>query len=140
MTNDSERVVIIVSDHGFEAGAQRFRGGDVLSGTHSTTAARDGIFIASGGPIEKGRHIGEISIYDIAPLAVHLLGIPVSAEFEGRLRTELFESEWAEQTPPATIERYEVPVTTLAPDDATSAVSPVDDKLREELEALGYIQ
>lgn len=139
-----ERVVLVVSDHGFEAGAQPFRSGQVLSGTHDSEQALDGIFIASGGPIRAHRTSGaddtaeRVSIYDVAPTVLRLLDLPVAAELEGRVMDEILDPEWAARHPLTPVERYAMPATALPP--GAGSASPADARLGNELRALGYIE
>ena len=73
---------MLLSDHGFEAGHQKHRG-RVLSGTHKSDAAMDGIFLASGGPFRRGVRLEQVSIRDIASTTLHLLGLRVPELLEG---------------------------------------------------------
>ena len=137
--SESERVVLLVSDHGFEAGRQPFRTGAVLSGTHKTPAALDGILIASGGPVRPGARVEAASIYDLAPTLAYLLGLPLSEELPGRVLTELFEPAFARGREPERVARYEFEPPEAARDPAGTA-SPGEAQLLEELRALGYIE
>ena len=54
-------------------------------------SARDGIFIAYGKDIkDTGEYIGEIQIYDIAPTILHMYGIPIPEDMDGRVLKEIF--------------------------------------------------
>jgi predicted AlkP superfamily phosphohydrolase/phosphomutase len=137
--DEPKRIWVVISDHGFEAGSQPFRGGHVLSGTHTSESALDGIFVASGGPLRAGAPARDLTIYDIAPLSLYLLGLPVSEDLEGSLPTDLIDSEWLAASPVATVARYELDASGRGAPDA-EPISPVDEELRAELEALGYIE
>ncbi len=53
--------------------------------------ARDGIFIAFGPDIkDDGKFIGEIQIYDLMPTILHMYGIPIPDDVDGRVLTEIF--------------------------------------------------
>jgi predicted AlkP superfamily phosphohydrolase/phosphomutase len=134
-------VVMLVSDHGFEAGHQPFRDG-VLSGTHRTSAALYGIFVASGPPIVPGKRLGLVTILDVAPTVLHLLGLPVAETHEGHVLTQAFASDWAAAHPVETVPAYTGPAVALPVTEETAAGpdSPVDEQLRERLRALGYIE
>lgn len=134
------RVVLLVSDHGFEAGRQPFRDGRVLSGTHESVAARDGIFVASGGPIRPGARPEDLTIYDVAPLVHYLLGTPQARSLVGRLPLELFEVQWATRRPVTVVDHYAMAPTNLPPDAALEVVSLADGEMAQELRALGYVQ
>ena len=132
-----ERVVLLISDHGFEAGRQRFRTGAVLSGTHATEKALHGIFVAHGGPVRQGVRLEEVSIYDLAPSVLHLLDLPVADELPGHVLDGLFEAAWNDAHPVRRVERYEFEPAAKALIDPTS---PADVRLEQELRALGYIE
>jgi predicted AlkP superfamily phosphohydrolase/phosphomutase len=131
-----DHVVVLLSDHGFEPGPQPFPRGGTLSGTHVTLLAMDGILVASGGPVRPGGRLEQASILDVAPTLLHLLGLPVSAELEGRVLTDALEPAWSTAHPVTTVPRYDLPppATVDAPD------SPADHDVEEELRALGYVE
>ena len=131
-----DRVVIVVSDHGFEAGRQSFRGGS-LSGTHEGEAAIDGIFIVTGGPARSGVRLEHASILDVAPTVLQLLGLPVAEDLEGRVLAEAVDPAWTASHPLRHVASYGA--VAHAPTAATG-VPGVDERLRRELRALGYVQ
>ena len=133
-------VVMLVSDHGFEAGRQPFRSGTILSGTHLTNAALDGILVAAGGPFQQGKRVSGASILDVTPTVLHLLGLPVASDLEGRVWTVAFDPSWAAAHPVTKIPTY--PGTPVALPEASPNGAPDlgADALRDELRALGYIE
>jgi arylsulfatase A-like enzyme len=131
---------MLLSDHGFEAGHQAFRGG-VLSGKHETKAALHGIFVASGGPIRRGERAESVTILDIAPTVLHLLGLPVAESLEGRVIVNIFEPRWAAGRLVKTVPTYGCPPVALSPHALSEdPQSQVDEEFREQLRALGYIE
>jgi predicted AlkP superfamily phosphohydrolase/phosphomutase len=131
-----DHVVVLLSDHGFEAGRQKFRRGGTLSGTHASPAALDGIFVAAGGPFRRGVELERASILDVAPTLLHLLGVPVSQEIEGRVLLDALEPSYRAAHPVRTVPRYDPAPPPAAVEEDTRA----EDALREELRALGYIE
>ncbi len=131
-------VVMIVSDHGFEAGMQPYRKG-VLSGTHKSDAALDGIFIASGGPVRRGTRLPSVSILDIAPTALYLLELPIAKNLRGRPVEEALVPQWREAHAVQRVDAYDGPAV-LLPDKAPNGESPVDDAVMEQLRGLGYVE
>jgi hypothetical protein len=134
-----EHAILLLSDHGFEAGSQKHRG-DRLSGTHKSDLALDGIFIASGGPFRSSVRLERVSILDIAPMTLNLLGLPTPDVLEGEVETMAFEPGWLSDHPVRVAQGY--PPTTPPParDGAGEAPSPADERIEQELRALGYIE
>jgi predicted AlkP superfamily phosphohydrolase/phosphomutase len=133
-------VVMLISDHGFEAGRQPFRSGATLSGTHMTNAARDGILIAAGGPFQRGRNMLGASILDVTPTVLHLLGLPVADNLEGRVWTVAFDPAWDSSHPVQKLAAYPGPPVALPKASPSGAPELGADALRDELRALGYIE
>jgi|Deesub1362B_J571_1020462.scaffolds.fasta_scaffold02030_2 predicted AlkP superfamily phosphohydrolase/phosphomutase len=55
--------------------------------------AREGIFIAYGHDIKKGKKLGEIEITDIAPTVLHLFDIPIPKDMDGRVLKDIFNGD-----------------------------------------------
>ena len=128
-------VVIVLSDHGFEAGHQPFGDGTV-SGTHKSEAALDGILVAAGGPLAAGRRIEGASILDVAPTVLQLLGLPIPADLEGHVLGAAFDPAWLAEHPVRTGPAFDGYAVT-APAEGGHGL---DERLREELRALGYVE
>jgi Type I phosphodiesterase / nucleotide pyrophosphatase len=97
------------------------------------TASALGTLAIIGGPA-RATDLGEVSERDIAPTVLHLLGLPVSREFEGRV----LESALA----PAFTTTHAI--RTVANFGRRAAIghaeSAFDRDMLEELKSLGYIQ
>ncbi|MGH7045324.1 MAG: alkaline phosphatase family protein [Stellaceae bacterium] len=104
------------------------------AGTHRP----QGIFVAMGPGIRRGASVPALSILDIAPTLLYALGLPVPADFEGRVPQHIFERSYIEANP----------VVRAAPtrvlDDTERAVGTMDTELETEvikqLKALGYLE
>jgi predicted AlkP superfamily phosphohydrolase/phosphomutase len=61
---------------------------------HSGWHSMDGSFIASG-PDIKGidKCLENLKIYDITPTILHMFGVPISADMDGRVLTEIFKED-----------------------------------------------
>lgn len=73
-------LVVVVSDHGFEAGVHL----GLLTGTHESEKALDGVFFARGPRIRAGAKSDGTSIYDVTPTVLAWLGLPVGDDMDGR--------------------------------------------------------
>lgn len=123
-------LVLVLSDHGFES---IFRGG--LTGGHDTTDAADGVIIARGPRIERGRILepAAVTVNDIAPTVLSWSGKPVARDMDGKIAPFLIVDEG--QPLPAPIETYSTrPITRVG-----DAVSGGEAELMDQLEALGYV-
>ncbi len=151
-----ETVVLVVSDHGFEASgkvpkpqdvvdfgnsfdqerAKALRDGSIAvgqSGRHNL----DGLIIAAGGPIRKGIPL-EASVLDITPTVLALLGLPVSDEMPGRVLTEILDPEFLRVHPIRRIPSYD---SLDLPAPKHGAVEDEEDSRRlEMLRSLGYVR
>jgi predicted AlkP superfamily phosphohydrolase/phosphomutase len=137
-----DRVIFLLSDHGFEAHWKESEEDAPITGHHRSEAALYGIFVAAGGPVMQGERLpGEVTIYDIAPTVLHLLGVEVADTLEGAVRRDILESRWMARHPVRRRDRYPGPPSDL-PDAAgpLEPASPLDERLREELRALGYVE
>jgi hypothetical protein len=130
-----EHVVVVLSDHGFEAGHQPFGDGAVF-GTHKSEAALYGILVAAGGPVAAGRRVEGATILDVTPTVLHLLGLTIPAGLEGKVLRDALDSRWIESNPvregPALAD---LPVTAPLTGDHA-----IEERLHDELRALGYVE
>ena len=124
-------VVMLLSDHGFEAAG---RGPN--SGTHGISAASiDGIYVMAGGPISTQTCPTEISIFDVAPTALYLLGVAIPGQMEGKVPSALFAPDYMAATPV----EWSEPIAASAPGEAAIAPEDAAERSRiERLRSLGY--
>ena len=90
----------------------------------------EGILIAAGEKIQRGRRIQNSRLEDLCPTLLHLLGHPVPEDMDGRVLTELFTStESVAVAPPSPTA------------ETTEALSPEEQEMVfERLRALGYFE
>lgn len=101
---------------------------------HTGTHKKEGIFIASGPDIKKGTEITGAKIIDITPTILHLFGIPIPRDMDGRVLREIFK----ENSDPAArkvrfsglMETKEKEIFTMPEED--------ERKIRQRLRRLGY--
>ena len=55
--------------------------------------ALQGIFLAYGPDIKKGVEIQDAKIYDFAPTILHLFGVPIPKDMDGRVLKEIFKED-----------------------------------------------
>jgi predicted AlkP superfamily phosphohydrolase/phosphomutase len=126
-------VVLLVSDHGFEAADAK----GVSTGTHGTSdASIDGIYIAAGGPISARHCPPEISVYDVAPTALYLLGVGIPGHMRGEVPSALFERGYLAATP---VERTEAIAASTRREQAAPAEAIEAERI-ERLRLLGYFE
>jgi predicted AlkP superfamily phosphohydrolase/phosphomutase len=99
-----------------------------MSGHHRT----DGIFYGYGSRLRKGEWTNESRLLDLAPTLMHLVGLPIPSDMDGRVLDEIF-----------TDEAWEYPQTLhIEPDQEvmqTVELSESEQRLvMERLKALGY--
>jgi uncharacterized membrane protein YidH (DUF202 family) len=131
---DEETIVFVISDHGH--GPWYTWLGRGTPGGH--TNSRDGILVAAGPGI---RHLdlneGELpSCADLTPTILHLCGLPVATDMDGRVLYEIFSDDSPGSLPARTIASYEIP----DGDDWEVLTGEGDEELFERLQALGYIR
>jgi len=114
--------VIILSDHGFTWESDGWG--------HEETAP-PGIFLAMGPAFRRGVGLDSASLYDVTPTILHLLHMPVGKDMAGEVLVEAL----VEDRSVRHIESYDDVVDT----ERIDAESPFDERILEELEALGYV-
>lgn len=107
----------------------------IISGTHAPL----GIFAARGPGLQTGLTIAELSILDIAPLALYSLGLPIPAQLDGRLPTELFQPQALADHPPTFAAGETSPAMSVA-DAAATLDEESELAILEQLAKLGYVE
>jgi len=90
---------------------------------------KEGIFIASGPGVRRRASITGANLMDLAPTILHLAGLPVKSEMDGRVLTDILEM-------PAPV-RYEEAETGLVQEAGLSADETAE--VEERLRSLGYL-
>ncbi|MDH4209431.1 MAG: hypothetical protein OEV76_11200, partial [Anaerolineae bacterium] len=101
----------------------------------------EGIFIAAGPNVVSRAEAHEgLSIQDIAPTVLHIMGLPIPSDMDGRVLTEILAPAFLESWP---IKKGE-PIG-LWPDEAKASFSEEiisdedEEQIRTRLDALGYL-
>jgi predicted AlkP superfamily phosphohydrolase/phosphomutase len=108
-----------------------FRSTGWSTGSHD----REGIFIASGPGIKRGRATDTAQITDVAPTLLYLLGLPVPDDLDGRVMTDVIEASVRARLP----ELREPARATLEPGGADIYNEEEEADLREHLRGMGYL-
>jgi tetratricopeptide (TPR) repeat protein len=150
---DPDATVLIMSDHGFSSAAERPK--DVkpfIEGQPGLWHDMRGIFIASGPGVSTGE-IPIVTLYDIAPTILYLLGLPVPDDMPGDLLEAALSPEFLAGYPVTRVPTYELlgppgEAVAGAPGGAGAAggqekgeilAGPAEEEILEQLRSLGYV-
>lgn len=127
--------VMLVSDHGFHAGDQRCDTDGFLNPT--AWHRQQGVVCVSGPGIERGATIQSAGLLDVTPTVLHLLGVPLGRDMDGRPWREIFDSP----AEPACVDSWDV----LEGESGALPPSDEDDPVAaaaalQQLVELGYIE
>ena len=124
-----DRGVLVVSDHGMHG----VEPGPLPPGRHSAKHddAPPGIFLLQAPGVRAGFESPPLSVYDVAPLVLHLLGLPVAQDLNGAVPSDL----WEAPRTPSSIPTYE----TGPAAESELLTTPDDEAMIEELRSLGYL-
>ena len=102
---------------------------------HSGDHRMNGFLLAAGPPFRTGRITGARAV-DLAPTVLHLLGAPAARDMEGVVLVDLFDPKWREAHPV----RYVTSYGTREQVEPAAIATEADARIREELQALGYLK
>jgi predicted AlkP superfamily phosphohydrolase/phosphomutase len=130
-----EATILIVSDHGW-GGSGRVRAAyDTVpfDGEHRM----EGVLIAHGPHIKPGR-LAPLTLYEVAPTVLYMLGAGVPKAMPGRVALEMIDDQFVAAHPPLLL-AGEQP--RRRPDaEAKAGAAPYSDVEIERLRSLGYVQ
>jgi hypothetical protein len=119
--------VVVVSDHGFDFAANHH------------TRAPAGVFFGLGPGFAPGRRVEGLSVYDIAPLVLHLLAMPLPEDLPG-VRTATYrdalDPAFLADHPPAFIPSYGA----RAAGSLQELEGENEEEIKDVLRSLGYVQ
>ena len=126
------RTLLLVSDHGFRWGDRRACAVNKVELSNSATQHRGvGIAAAWGRNVVPSRHRDVLSVFDVSPTILALLGLPVDRKAPGRARVEWFRGV----TAPVRGEVWSA----ARPPKRLPFVAPRGDEYAEHLRSLGYL-
>jgi arylsulfatase A-like enzyme len=103
--------------------------------------APPGMVVVSGGPMVPGQTIDGMSVTDVAPTVLALLGLPAARDMAGRPANLIVAGVDGSPVNVAdTASWVETHGAPGAPTSEQAIATPEDDEIREELRALGYIE
>ncbi len=133
-----DTTVMLISDHGFEPGNLRPQNIPNEPAGPAAEHSQYGIFCLAGPGIKKGERIHGATLLDITPTLLHLNGLPVGRDMDGKVLVNCFEEE---QAPDFTDSWDDIPGE--HPDGRHSVNTQIDAKdARESIQQLvdlGYI-
>jgi predicted AlkP superfamily phosphohydrolase/phosphomutase len=118
-------LVLVVSDHGFEAVV-----GQVGTGGHDSPNAQEGVLFGRGPGVPSGEPAGQVSVNDVTPTILAWLGLPRAADMDGR------PAAFLRVAPRDTIETYD----TTPIERVTDAPSGAEGDILRQLRSLGYVE
>jgi hypothetical protein len=127
---DDRTLLIVCSDHGF-----RYVNGGYYHAPKSGDPP-DGVLFLYGNGVKHARVSGA-SLYDVAPTILWAMGLPQARDMDGAAVRAAFTGTVLQAHPPALIASYETGGGGRA---SAAGGTEVDEKVMEDLRALGYIQ
>jgi hypothetical protein len=97
----------------------------------------DGIFVAAGGGLKEGYDAGVVSLYDIVPTLLYLMGLPVSRDEDGEVLTSCLKEGRLSDQPIRWVESYAADLPKAA--RRSPIPSPFDESLRRRLLKIGFV-
>lgn len=134
-----ETTILVVADHGFLNGADRPRGQTAdIEGQPGRWHRPYGMFVLAGPRIRSTR-LDTTSLLDIAPTLLHLAGLPVPDDGQGRVVEEAFDDAFLEEFPVRTVPTYEITPFRVAAAPRSATLSAAEAEIVENLRSLGYV-
>jgi predicted AlkP superfamily phosphohydrolase/phosphomutase len=130
---DDQTLLAVVSDHGFR-GPWHTDDGALLLGVDMHSEF--GIVGFMGKGVRGGARIPDADVLDITPTILYALGFPVARDMDGGVLIDAFQAGFLKSNRVEFIPTYE----TGERQSGEPIRSPVDDKVRKKLKALGYIE
>ena len=112
----------------------------LLKARKETTGAHrpNGVFVTAGRGVRRGCSIPALSLLDISPLLLYMLGLPVPQDLEGKVPEMAFEPEYFRSNPvsfEASRSTSSIPATQFPEVDLR-----MDADVMSQLRALGYME
>ena len=86
-------IFILVTDAGIQRISPGVGTGQIFQRSIRGMHRLNGIFLCHGPDIKKGKITRKARIYDIAPTVLHMFGLPIPKDMDGRVLKEIFEED-----------------------------------------------
>ncbi|HKY32350.1 MAG TPA: tetratricopeptide repeat protein [Candidatus Polarisedimenticolia bacterium] len=133
-----DTITVIVSDHGFLNGSDRPDSPPDNEKKAGLWHRLYGILVMHGPGIRPGR-LDTPSLYDVTPTLLHLAGLPVAADMQGKPILEAIEPAFRKAGGLSTLPTYETPGTAGGTAPAAGSSAAIDEEILARLRSLGYI-
>ncbi len=120
-----DTIFVVISDHGFNFSIQGYN-------HYGTPEIPHGIIILNGPGIKSGYKISNSHVYDITPTLLHIFGLPVARDMDGKVILSALEKKRKVRY----IQTYETKTSKQKPKKERES----DKKVIEDLKSLGYIK
>lgn len=132
---DDHTLLLVLSDHGLQNSSvgMKLKSLGKWRGDHEPTA----VFIAYGPGVKKGIYLDDVTIYDICPTVLAVLGVPPATDMDGTILTEIFEERLLQRLPEQPVVTHERTIQT--PFTAWEKDTITDREIRQRLRSLGYL-
>ncbi len=127
---ETARTVCMVEGLGLRTMMPAGKGPEERTGNH----ARDGILVVHGPDVRPGCALPVAAIEDVAPTVLHLMGLPIDADMDGRVLTEALRPEAVAARPVAV-----APEPYAVPDAGYDYSADEQERIQDMLEGLGYV-
>ena len=118
-----ETDVLVVSDHGWSYDGTGHWNND------------PGIFVAAGPSLAARGRVDGLSVLDVTPVLLTLLGVPLSGDLDGEVPEDLLTGDLVAAV--ARVEAYPIPPVGLI--ESVDSRAPEDELMIERLRSLGYL-
>ena len=135
-----DTTVILMSDHGFHPDDLRL--GQIPREPAGPAAEHRqfGIFAAKGPDLRKDERIYGANLLDICPTLLHLFGLPVGEDMDGRVLMDIYDPQHGAPAAVARIPSWDAVAGDHGMHPPDRQIAPVDSKAAlDQLVALGYI-
>ncbi|GLB48592.1 alkaline phosphatase family protein [Neptunitalea lumnitzerae] len=128
--------IIVMSDHGYESGNKRILKMPKYQAAPALEHRKFGIFVASGPNIKKNEKVFGLSLIDIAPTLLHMYGLPIGRDMDGKPALEIFKNP----TQPSYIDSWETMPGDFGEHSGKNEINTLSDQeTMQQLIELGYV-